>query len=184
MEEIKAIPTKYNNHLFRSRTEARWAVFFDVAKIQYYYEPEGIRIHDSINYLPDFYLPESKTWFEAKGVLDSVSTEKIEALIKYGGQPVVIGYSDMTFEACDRWEGEDGVFFERANKDESTLCRCNRCGHYYFMGWNGLWRCPCCGAHEGDHHFTSIINGDMANNRIMYAIKRAKQAQFENYEQK
>lgn len=184
MSELKAIPTKYNGYIFRSRTEARWAVFFENAGIKFYYEPEGINIRGSINYLPDFYLPDSDTWFEAKGVLDDVSTEKIEGLIKYGGKPVVVGYSDMTFEACDRWEGEDGVFFERTKKEDSALCRCKRCNQYYFMGWGGLWRCPCCGSYEGDHHFTSIINGDLANNRIMYAIKRAKQAQFENYDQK
>ena len=41
MMSIEAIPTKYNNYLFRSRLEARWAVFFDAAKIKYEYEVEG-----------------------------------------------------------------------------------------------------------------------------------------------
>ncbi len=39
--EIKAIDTVYNGYKFRSRLEARWAVFFDAAGIKYEYEPEG-----------------------------------------------------------------------------------------------------------------------------------------------
>ena len=41
MSIIKAIETKYNGYKFRSRLEAKWAVFFDNAKIKYEYEPEG-----------------------------------------------------------------------------------------------------------------------------------------------
>jgi hypothetical protein len=37
----KAIRTKYNGILYRSRTEARWAVFFDSLGIKYLYESEG-----------------------------------------------------------------------------------------------------------------------------------------------
>lgn len=29
---VRPIETKYAGHLFRSRTEARWAVFFDAAR--------------------------------------------------------------------------------------------------------------------------------------------------------
>ena len=36
--EIKAIDTFYNDHLFRSRLEARWAVFFDAMKLPFRYE--------------------------------------------------------------------------------------------------------------------------------------------------
>ena len=46
MSEIKAIETYYKGYRFRSRLEARWAVFFDAAGIKYEYEPEGfISIH-------------------------------------------------------------------------------------------------------------------------------------------
>lgn len=62
---IKAIDTEYNGMLFRSRLEARWAVFFDVAGIKYEYEPEGFE-HDGIKYLPDFYLPDMDVYVEVK----------------------------------------------------------------------------------------------------------------------
>jgi hypothetical protein len=37
----KAIETRYRGYRFRSRSEARWAVFFDAAGIAWQYEPEG-----------------------------------------------------------------------------------------------------------------------------------------------
>ena len=53
MSEIKAINTFYDGHKFRSRLEARWAVFFKNSNIKYEYEAEGFTF-DGINYLPDF----------------------------------------------------------------------------------------------------------------------------------
>lgn len=57
-QKIKAMETMYNGYRFRSRLEARWAVFFDVAGIEYQYEPEGFELSDGSCYLPDFYLPK------------------------------------------------------------------------------------------------------------------------------
>jgi len=48
--------TKYKNIVFRSRLEARWAVFFDALNIRWKYEPEGYVLNDGTSYLPDFYL--------------------------------------------------------------------------------------------------------------------------------
>lgn len=66
MEKIKAIETEYNGYKFRSRLEARWAVFFDQAGIKYEYEPEGFDLGDGVWYLPDFYLPWFKCYVEIK----------------------------------------------------------------------------------------------------------------------
>lgn len=66
MEEIKAITTYYNGYKFRSRLEARWAVFFDEAKIRYEYEPEGFKLQNGLCYLPDFYLPDENMYVEVK----------------------------------------------------------------------------------------------------------------------
>lgn len=63
---IKAIETKYKGYRFRSRLEARWAVFFDVIGIPWEYELEGFDLGDEGWYLPDFWLPEQKYWFECK----------------------------------------------------------------------------------------------------------------------
>ena len=53
---LKPIPTEYKGHLFRSRLEARWAVFFDACGVEWEYEPEGFDLGDGVRYLPDFLL--------------------------------------------------------------------------------------------------------------------------------
>ena len=50
---IRAIETYYNGYRFRSRLEARWAVFLDALGVKYEYEPEGFTMN-GIYYLPDF----------------------------------------------------------------------------------------------------------------------------------
>jgi hypothetical protein len=57
--EVGAIETVFDGYRFRSRLEARWAVFFKTAGIRYIYEPECFRLPtDGELYLPDFYLPD------------------------------------------------------------------------------------------------------------------------------
>lgn len=63
---IKAIETVYDGYKFRSRTEARWAVFFNAIGLEYQYESEGFDM-DGLRYLPDFYIPSLNRWFEVKG---------------------------------------------------------------------------------------------------------------------
>lgn len=51
----RSIETRYQGYRFRSRLEARWAVFFDAMGIPWQYEAEGY--HTSRGpYLPDFLL--------------------------------------------------------------------------------------------------------------------------------
>jgi hypothetical protein len=63
---IQPIETRYAGCCFRSRLEARWAVFFDALGIKWQYEPEGYVIGGQ-PYLPDFLLTECGTWVEVKG---------------------------------------------------------------------------------------------------------------------
>ncbi|MGH6774765.1 hypothetical protein [Brucella tritici] len=53
---IKAIPTEYAGVNFRSRTEARWAAFFDLVGLKWDYEP-----FDLEGWAPDFLLRTSLT---------------------------------------------------------------------------------------------------------------------------
>lgn len=71
---IKAIETRYAGCHFRSRLEARWAVFFDALGIKWEYEPQGFETEwrlsleeGVIRYLPDFYLPDAGCYAEVKG---------------------------------------------------------------------------------------------------------------------
>jgi hypothetical protein len=67
---LAAIPTNYRGCRFRSRLEARWAVFFDHLGIGWQYEPQGYNIGGRA-YLPDFLL-ECGTWVEVKGHEDAL----------------------------------------------------------------------------------------------------------------
>lgn len=49
-----AIETQYKGYRFRSRTEARWAVYFDAMAIEWQYEREGFELPGG-RYLPDFF---------------------------------------------------------------------------------------------------------------------------------
>jgi hypothetical protein len=64
---LKAIETVYDGYRFRSRLEARWAVFFKTLGVKYEYEKEGFELGGDVRYLPDFWLPEQKCWVEIKG---------------------------------------------------------------------------------------------------------------------
>lgn len=103
---MKAIETEYNGYLFRSRLEARWAVFFDTLGIEYQYEKEGIELENGERYLPDFWLPNEEVWVEIKPekpCLDEPGVreyELCEALARESGKIVWIiggdpGYKDI-----------------------------------------------------------------------------------------
>ena len=89
---MKAIETFYKGYRFRSRLEARWAVFFDACGVKWEYEPEGFDLGDGLYYLPDFLLHDvytchgntgdnlchySNLWVEVKGVLTEQDAKKI-----------------------------------------------------------------------------------------------------------
>lgn len=63
---MKPIETHFDGYHFRSRLEARWAVFFKTLRIVYEYEKEGYDL-DGVWYLPDFWLPEQDCFVEIKG---------------------------------------------------------------------------------------------------------------------
>jgi hypothetical protein len=66
---IPAIPTRYAGVLFRSRTEARWARFWDALDIRWDYEPQGFVTAAGDPYLPDFavFPALGLLWAEIKG---------------------------------------------------------------------------------------------------------------------
>jgi hypothetical protein len=79
--DFRAIDTAYGGYLFRSRLEARWAVFFDVLALEWVYEPEGYDLGALGYYLPDFKLRSPYLWVEVKaGAPTDEEIDKIEAL--------------------------------------------------------------------------------------------------------
>jgi hypothetical protein len=79
---MKAIQTVYKGYNFRSRLEARWAVFFDALGWKWQYEVEGFKL-PSGNYLPDFFFPEIKAYGEVKAdIMNDVEFQKCLELSK------------------------------------------------------------------------------------------------------
>ena len=100
---IRAIQTHYAGCYFRSRLEARWAVFFDRVGLSWEHEPEGFET-DAGRYLPDFRLQletpadgflerdsviVEPVWFEVKP-LDAPRDRRHAALADGTGIPVVV----------------------------------------------------------------------------------------------
>jgi hypothetical protein len=84
VSEIKAIETKYKGYRFRSRLEARWAVFFDSLGIEWEYEKEGYQVGGGRWYLPDFYLPKWGQWVEVKGDPEALDPDLLADAVDYG----------------------------------------------------------------------------------------------------
>jgi hypothetical protein len=122
--EIKPIETQYKGYRFRSRLEARWAVFFDALDQKWEYEKEGYTLDGGIKYLPDFWLPlhpgvDIGHFLEIKPIEpNEVEREKLLLLSIAIGKPVICfwglpGDSDewhMTLYRNNECRLKDGVF--------------------------------------------------------------------------
>lgn len=80
---VKPIETPYANCVFRSRAEARWAVFFDVLGYEWEYEAEGFETAAG-RYLPDFWLPGQRKWIEVKGTLKTTTPRDWRRWYEFG----------------------------------------------------------------------------------------------------
>lgn len=122
---MKIIPTQYKSVLYRSRTEARWAVFFDVLGVGVEYEPEGY-ILNGVPYLVDFWIPEWELFVEVKGAEPTeAEREKCRLLNRTTKQPVLCVYGGMHELA------RKGVLFTLEDTipgvDFALLMGCRRC---------------------------------------------------------
>lgn len=67
---IKAIETQYKGYRFRSRLEARWAIYFDTLGVPWQYEPEGFDLTDEAKEMIDVWrsaevMNQKKDLFES-----------------------------------------------------------------------------------------------------------------------
>lgn len=180
---MKAIETIYNGYRFRSRLEARWAVFFDALGVKYEYEPEGFELSDGTWYLPDFYLPDLKIWVEVKGLMSGEDLKKIDLFRKClsvdSGQYLwVVG--DIPTGSWFRTEGlayKYGDIFSIGNElvwdVEYLPCVCPKCGKVgiEFEG-RGARVCP-------NHCPESDKLYSADDPKVLNAYNKARQARFE-----
>lgn len=102
-ERLKPLETLYDGHRFRSRREAKWAVFFNKADMPAQYEEQGYDLGPAGWYLPDFRMNRgtpAEHFFEVKGVKPSrEELAKAEALCEQSGLPVYVYYADVRLPA-------------------------------------------------------------------------------------
>jgi len=112
MGEIPSIPTAFDGWIFRSRLEARWAVFFKELGIEFQYEPEGFALPGT-NYLPDFYLPQVRQFAECKPITLTVEEKQKTLLLSDATNcPVLmlVGPPDFRiYDAVHPMRFEDGT---------------------------------------------------------------------------
>jgi len=134
---IGAIPTRYRSCWFRSRLEARWAVFFDRMGIGWQYEPQGYYVGGK-PYLPDFLL-DCGTWVEVKGndqFLDrdlmrnaGLQLPAMPAKNERGPRLMVLGPPPLPLD--DDGPGDYGwLAFEPDGRGDELLCSTYSFGRY------------------------------------------------------
>ena len=122
LPNIRAIETAYRGYRFRSRMEARFAVLFDAAGIAWQYEHQGVNL-DGVRYLPDFYLPELKTYVEVKPTKEAAeqAAPLLGALMQASGCDGLFAIGSPTIEPpdnffiCSEQFGGDGFCVRRAH---------------------------------------------------------------------
>lgn len=185
----KAIETVYNGYRFRSRIEARWAVFFDHLGMLYEYEPEGYEVGGTW-YLPDFWLPTLYCWLEVKAAKPTQEeVQKAQLLGEVTGHNVVIAWQNGGIgEAVmpldwDQWhKAGDGYYLAWPFGDNFfQFCFCDSCGAIglEYEGRSDRMKCKkngCPKSWHGDKGRTA------EHPRLVAAYTAARQARFEHGE--
>jgi hypothetical protein len=159
-DKIRPIETAYAGCRFRSRLEARWAVFFDQLGIEWEYEPEGLETSAG-PYLPDFRIKTIDgewQWFEVKRS-DAPLDRRHARLALESRQPVVVSrgmprnYKDQLRSAqspitvyvkgggaarCAFVGRQQGIY---EDWPERHFTYWNRERSWARIGKNGIWYC-------------------------------------------
>jgi hypothetical protein len=188
---MKPIETIYRGFRFRSRLEARWAVFYDSLGIAWEYEREGFDFGNGDLYLPDFYIPSLDCWIEIKGEeptsKESFLADKLaqatrkDVFIFFGQIPLPPDFGDSD-SAHVFWRCSDGSAWDNYH----AWCQCPVCGKLgiQFSGASNR-NCDCVKKIRGDEGGDS--GHDLApdcdrNPLLMRAYQAARQARFEHGE--
>jgi hypothetical protein len=170
---LRAIETEYRGFRFRSRTEARYAVFFDAAGIDWQYEVEGFHLNGA-RYLPDFFLPELRTYVEVKPTREAAeqAAPLLLALKEASGCNAMFGIGSPAVEPPDNffwcWKRYDGSpDFCRARPAQCPFC--NR------LVFNATHPGTCAGTGVEVLRWPPWRRSD----RLLHALGEAQRARFE-----
>lgn len=180
----RAIETVYKGYRFRSRLEARWAVFFDALGVRWEYEKEGYELGAAGRYLPDFWLPDLECWVEIKPAYpEAEEMTKIAALAEATGFRAYL-FDHPEFEV-PRWDAEarfrgawGRVFWPERYDDEGDFGAwwmvCSDCGGLGVGDPRDVKHKVACCTFRGVE--PASLNG---HDRLKLAYLAAKQARFE-----
>lgn len=186
---IRPIETRYKGYRFRSRLEARWAVFFDALELNWEYEPEGYDLGFGQLYLPDFLVRAAdgdSHWVEVKGVKPTADEDrKLKTLCSMTGRQ---GCFLVGAPGTDQLDGGRAPFalFNRTHVALEIGDKRN-CSE---LGARGDVRCVMdIGSdrisfdHEGDRYYLDSLHEARAqSNRVATAVAKARSARFEHGE--
>lgn len=120
---IKPIETHYKGYKFRSRLEARWAVYFDVLGCEWEYEREGYDLGPYGRYLPDFWLKTVNMWAEVKAEpLTKEEMDRCKALVQGTGYPCILLVGPPDIKPYDVWESCDLVPDDDEDPHDEYCC--------------------------------------------------------------
>jgi hypothetical protein len=163
---IRPIETEYRGYRFRSRTEARYAVLWDAAGIAWRYEPQGFEL-SGVSYLPDFYLPELKTYVEVKPTMEAA----IQAAPLLGALGQASGCDGLF--AIDSPTVEPPANFYRCVESHVYRAAATQCPFCTRLRFDRLQACPCTGE-------VRVLQAPMCPApRLIYALGEAQRARFE-----
>ena len=132
MDNLTPIETIYNGLRFRSRLEARWAVFYDTIGVDYEYEPEGYKL-DGVKYLPDFWITHLKCFIEIKGIITEDSNIKASQLAEQSKCMVYVfseipnPQSPSSNDSCYNTKCGAEAFFAEGSDWPYLWCECREC---------------------------------------------------------
>jgi hypothetical protein len=166
---MQAIETRYNGYRFRSRLEARWAVYFDTLGIKYVYEPDGFTLSDGSWYLPDFWLPQVSMFAEVKPAVLTIAEITKCVLLTYqtGVECLML---DGPVEMRHYWSVSDDYNLD-SMPDYNECSRLYVLGNYYLDTEHRFYCCP--GAYDDfGKDYDAVLKG----------VNAARAARFEHGE--
>lgn len=184
MTSLVPIQTRYGGCRFRSRLEARWAVFFDRLAIPWEYEPAGFFLGNRA-YLPDFWLPRQNLYYEVKGA-DPLSgyRDRMAHLAEGRRLRTVLAVGDIPrpeTDPCGLAEAGSPFFMEVYFPDGGmdypyAWTRCDHCGATDVQ-FNGIQErnCECVAGDRG-------IGDGARHPDLLAAYEAARSARFEHGE--
>jgi len=142
---MKVIETQHNGILFRSRLEARWALFMDTVGVKYNYEPEAYNL-DGVFYTPDFWLPKVGVFVEIKpAAATNEEKEKAHRLATFTGKNLVFFCSQPELPGLGEPEDHSLCVFPNGGEDfPYWWCECPKC-HRVGIEYSGLGDRIACG---------------------------------------